>query len=70
MSRITKSLFRYIYENDLIFDHELKTLMPAKREKLTPAQKYDRDGDGKVDKDMKAEYEREYKKRKKESQNA
>lgn len=43
----------------------MKTLMPAKREKLTPAQKYDRDGDGKVDKNMRAEYEKEYRKKSK-----
>jgi hypothetical protein len=65
MNDIPKHLFRYIYENDLTFDKDMKTLMPAKREKLTPAQKYDRDGDGKVDKNMRAEYEKEYRKKSK-----
>ena len=65
MSNIPKHLFRYIYENDLVFDNELKTLMPAKREKLTPAQKYDPDGDGKVDKHMRTEYEKKYRKKSK-----
>lgn len=65
MSDIPKHLFRYIYEKDLTFDKDMKTLMPAKREKLTPAQKYDRDGDGKVDKNMRTEYEKEYRKKSK-----